>query len=559
MKRIIPVIFVLLISISLYGQVNVTYEASGEAILNPERGFYTQFNSQAEQSPLVLSALQNIRNSKKQTLILRLYYLKTFLNRDLSAKELSIIQNDFAVIRQAGLKCILRFAYSENIGQPDAPLEIVLRHLEQLKPIIQANADVIAVMQAGFIGAWGEWHSSTNNLDTVTARRAIVNKILEVLPPERMVQLRTPNFKREIFSRQTPLDSAEAFSMTAYSRTGHHNDCFLANYNDFGTYIDTAAEKRYLGNDALYTPVGGETCSPSSFSECANSLKEMRRLHWSYLNSTYHPTVLSNWATHGCKTEIDNSLGYRFELLDGTYSDSVKTGNGLTFNLRLRNIGFASLFNPRDVEIILTDQQDSNKYYVKLPVDARFWQPGDTIEITATVGVPSDMPTGKYSYYLNLPDPAPALHFRSEYSVRMANKNLWDNARGYNYLMAQVDINSVSGGTEYTDTLYFKPLEIPVSVRSSTERPMKPGIYIRNYPNPFNASTIIEYSLDQNENIKIVLYNALGQEVRTLADEFQIRGKHTLELNAASLPSGVYYCVLSASGRNVSGKLLLLK
>ena len=59
------------------------------------------------------------------------------------------------VARKAGIKIILRFAYSIAMDEPDAPLSVILQHLDQLKPILQENKDVIAVLQAGFIGSWG--------------------------------------------------------------------------------------------------------------------------------------------------------------------------------------------------------------------------------------------------------------------------------------------------------------------------------------------------------------------------------------------------------------------
>jgi len=66
------------------------------------------------------------------------------------------IDNDFAAAREAGVKLIIRFCYTEDINEPDAPVRIVLAHIEQLKPIIQKNGDVIFAMQAGFIGTWGK-------------------------------------------------------------------------------------------------------------------------------------------------------------------------------------------------------------------------------------------------------------------------------------------------------------------------------------------------------------------------------------------------------------------
>jgi len=62
---------------------------------------------------------------------------------------------DFAAAREAGVKLIVRFCYTEDMKEPDAPKNIVLAHIEQLKPVIQKNADVIYALQAGFIGTWG--------------------------------------------------------------------------------------------------------------------------------------------------------------------------------------------------------------------------------------------------------------------------------------------------------------------------------------------------------------------------------------------------------------------
>ncbi|MGB9592381.1 MAG: DUF4874 domain-containing protein, partial [Candidatus Kryptoniota bacterium] len=226
-------------------QVRVNYELSDKVFSNPERGFYTQLTSQAEESPLSMPVLEAIK-AKGETLILRMYYLKPFRNRPISQKELDLVQNDFNTIRRAGMKAIVRFAYSEGIGEQDAPLQIVLEHISQLKPILQSSSDVIAVLQAGFIGAWGEWHSSTHGLDSIANMRRILFALLNALPEDRMIQIRTPRYVQEIFNRTSPLKESEAYNESSYSRVGFHNDCFLANWNDYGTYVDTVAEKEYL-------------------------------------------------------------------------------------------------------------------------------------------------------------------------------------------------------------------------------------------------------------------------------------------------------------------------
>ncbi|MEN8194387.1 MAG: T9SS type A sorting domain-containing protein [Bacteroidota bacterium] len=62
----------------------------------------------------------------------------------------------------------------------------------------------------------------------------------------------------------------------------------------------------------------------------------------------------------------------------------------------------------------------------------------------------------------------------------------------------------------------------------------------QNYPNPFNPSTVIKYGLPKESNVRIVVYNILGEMVSTLVDNFQKAGYYEINFNASSLASGVY-------------------
>lgn len=212
----------------------ITYEASDENFPNPERGFFIQrsYNpgrkSRAAE-PLSVEALRAVRE-KGMTLLRMCYTIPDFREAPLSADFLARVAADFALARNAGLKVIPRWAYNSGpIGAADASVERVLQHIEQLTPVLQANAGVIAFLEAGFVGAWGEWHSSTNGLfDDVPGAwwksvngktRAIVAKLLEALPADRMIALRCPRFKIELYGPR-PLSSTEAFSGTPQARTG---------------------------------------------------------------------------------------------------------------------------------------------------------------------------------------------------------------------------------------------------------------------------------------------------------------------------------------------------
>lgn len=562
-QRYFFLIFLVVMTASLFAQTTVIEYMPSDAIFpNPERGFYAHREVQAEGSALSLSDLR-FQRSQNRTLVFRIYYLKSFRDKALSQAQLDLIQQDFNTMRTAGVKCALRFAYSQGIGQPDAPLAIIRQHLDQLQPLLEANKDVIAVMQAGFIGAWGEWHSSTHGLANTAGMRAVLFKILQVLP-DRMVQVRTPRYKQNIFLEIPPLPPSEAFSGSDIARTGHHNDCFLASWDDFGTYTDTLREKNYLNQEDRYVPMGGETCNPSAFSGCNNALKEMARMHWSYLNRDYHPTVLNGFITGGCMDEIKRRLGYRFSLIKTEHSQAVKPGSGFAVSIELTNSGWASPFNPRDVEILLRNTSDSAIYFAKLPDDPRFWQSGDTVIVDAEIGVPVSMPEGDYTVLLNLPDPEPSIHQRPEYAIHLTNPDVWEPQTGYNNLLTEMTVDAQASGDPFNDSLLFQPLEPVTAI--ITDPPIVP-MQIRlsqNYPNPFNPTTTIEFFLPavlgpQAALTTLKIYNIVGKEVATLVSERLSAGNHRYRWDAGKLPSGVYFYKLETGKYALVKKALFLK
>ncbi len=407
---------------------------------NPERGLYTQFTAQAESGPLILEDLEALR-AENMTLLLRMYYLKTFVDKPLSGAQLDMIQNDFAVIRQAGAKCVLRFAYSQGIGEPDAPIDIVLGHMDQLAPILRENADVIATVQTGFVGAWGEWHASTNNLAEPENAKQIVRKWLDILPPSRTIQLRTPRQKWMIMDNQTPLQADDAFAETPLARIGHHNDCFLSSPTDVGTYEDIEKEKTYLHAETRHVPMGGETCAKAEFCAPDNARDEMQDLHFSYLNLGYHPDVINAWRDNGYLDEVKRRLGYRLSLTSIEYAESVSPGADLPITLTLSNTGFAAPYNPRDVKLILISEDGSSQWATNLPDDPRRWLPGEMIVINTSLHIPETQTApGTYRLMLALPDPEPSLADRPEYAIRLANPGLWDPTTGRHDLGITIQI-----------------------------------------------------------------------------------------------------------------------
>ena len=67
------------------------------------------------------------------------------------------------------------------------------------------------------------------------------------------------------------------------------------------------------------------------------------------------------------------------------------------------------------------------------------------------------------------------------------------------------------------------------------------------YPNPFNPITSIEYSLPENADIELIVYNIHGRHIQTLVQGFQTAGYHSINWNASNYPSGVYLIRLESS------------
>jgi len=81
----------------------------------------------------------------------------------------------------------------------------------------------------------------------------------------------------------------------------------------------------------------------------------------------------------------------------------------------------------------------------------------------------------------------------------------------------------------------------------------------QNYPNPFNPATVINYQLPNTSNVRLSIYDALGNEVGTLVNEMQNAGNYNIEWNASSFPSGVYFYRLSAGSFVSNKKMVLIK
>ncbi|HUF63758.1 MAG TPA: DUF4832 domain-containing protein [Verrucomicrobiales bacterium] len=356
------------------------------------------------------------------------------------------LEAGFESAQAAGVKVIVRASYG-HLGPggdyrtyEDPEIAVIRSHMEQLGPLFTRQADRIAFFEAGFIGPWGEWHT-TKTARSPEARRDLYLHLLNHTPRNRMVAVRYPALKQSLFQSADPLADEDAYDGSARARTAHHNDCFLSSANDVGTYnrdgLTMVEEFAYLAADTQRTLFGGETCGLHDRSLPERAIAEMEKLHLSYLNSSYHPGVLQRWRDLGAMDEIERRMGARFVLQSLTVADRGVPGGRVPMVFTLTNRGFASLYNERPAVLVLRDARGEASWRFPLEeIDPRRWDPGLCMRFAVSVTLPEDLPTADYSWHLQLPDPSPRLARDPRFAIRLANEDLWDEQTGENRLVA---------------------------------------------------------------------------------------------------------------------------
>ena len=437
-------------SVTVDSTIITVYQADKGLFPNPERGFY-RYTNLAELD----SNIGAIRDEELITLVWGRIMMESYREQEQLPQEFLVdVERGFQTARDQGMKVIVRGSYGfrgpggDYTTYEDPPLANMRRHIEQLAPIFAAHADIIALFEAGFIGPWGEWHSTqlANDMDQ---SRTFLHHLLDHTPRQSMVLVRYPLLKQQIFATGSGFEQvrlANAYSGEPVARVGHHNDCLLSSADDVGTYdrggMDRAGEVAYLAEETLHTVFGGETCADFELNDCAPALEELATLHTSYLNSGWHPDVMKKWARDGCLEDVQRRLGAHLVLHESRIPAQGRAGDGLQITLVLENEGFASLYNAREANIVL-HSATGGTWRIATGLDPRTWKPSERQDLDVVIQLPDDIPPGTYSLHLHLADPSPALHDDARYAYRLASAGIWDEATGRNRLVDDFTIDMV--------------------------------------------------------------------------------------------------------------------
>jgi hypothetical protein len=338
--------------------ITKTYTADASLFPNPERGFYYPYNppgggipgqQNTPHSPLVASELRALRETPEGITLIRDVILipRKYWDEPISQAYLNELQANFDAVRAAGLKTLIRFHYDWGMLNRDPDEATIMRHLDQLAPLIRKNYDVIAWMDGGLFGGTGEgahsdhgyvynrhWSESSQDYwqGLSPAGQRILLKELQILPAERMLTLRYPRLKWDLFgwdaysAMQHALNPTTAFTQKDRARVGFQNDGFMGDAAHYAMF-QLPNESKFMAQDSEFVVHHGEISDASPYKlQDDQVVIDMKRYHQTALKiggeGAVSPAtwaeVLKAWKENNDYDVVARHMGYRFQLIKAT-------------------------------------------------------------------------------------------------------------------------------------------------------------------------------------------------------------------------------------------------
>lgn len=457
-KRILIIIQIIMLIFIFNGYCEATeiqeidYTETLETFDNPERGFYSHlrynFKVSGNEEPKDYRLQGNLMHLR---LGIGAFSSKVNKDKDLELSEdmLNMFDKILKRIKENGGSAIVRFAYDNFDGDEnlEPSLEMLLKHIEQICPILTENKDVISYVELGFFGPWGEMH--TSDICTPQNVTKALNLMLENTPEDLKIGVRQPKYYVDFAGvERAKLNENITVKGTKEYRVGLFNDGYLGSHSDLGTFENREIEVSWLENQALHTLYGGEVVGTrgSEANDKINTAEYMSReafrTHTTYLNSEYDEDVIEAWKkeTYNGEDElykgkegylyIANHLGYRFVLRNSNISQV--DNNNINLKLDIENVGFANLVNSKKVSVIL--ESDSEKYELMSNLDPTTWNSKDISKLNLTITVPDNFEKTEYKVYLRISKYGNYLNDNNYQCIRLANNNIWNEEIGANYI-----------------------------------------------------------------------------------------------------------------------------
>lgn len=414
-----------------------------------------------------------IRNGAGDSLTLsQLYiYLTPYVGKEITEDGLKNIRAIFKSFEKKGYKAVLRFAYDYNPDLTNVTVTDIQRHMGQLKPLLEEYAGVIHVVQAGLVGAWGEWHDSpiAEHKDSL---QIVLQTLFKNIPDSKKLMVRMPAYKNNA-------DLPAAWK----ARIGFNNDYFCADDHSHALdndYVKGTPEYWQVLYESPYLLIDGEMPYAEKTEwglhhklNVINVLKRLREHHYtsfsvvhnnlendssnirywrSYqlaekeiikaklpLSDGYFRDKKNNLVKRTAFEYIRDHLGYRLEIQSLTLPHYFERNQDLVMQLSLINRGFSAPHNAREVYFVLINEKGNVSATIPIYARPDTWQPflpGDTLykpimyTMTARYQNGKTLAPGKYKVGLWLSDGSMELKMNPAYAIRCANSNnyWWVNA-----------------------------------------------------------------------------------------------------------------------------------
>lgn len=363
---------------------------------NPGRGWYGIYTFPAEESIDPGELRWSLRQGESLALVL--IDIHAYRSKLLDEDALGNIRNILSFFMQYRKDVILRPVYDrEGNGRSCEPdtFELVLEHIRQIGEILKSVKHSVFIFQGMLVGSWGEMHDS-RFLSPEHLRR-MWSCMREYLGEDICLAVRTP-------SQWRTLKREEEFLQKKYSRLSLFDDGILGSLTHlgtFGTMTKEAAgwsgawtrkeELDFISQITESLPCGGEVTScageeAAKVSEADFIVSELKKMHLTYLDSTYDMKVLNQWKQmnytgpgiwqgRSLYEYIGSHLGYRLIVKS---AQMKRTWSGKAeFTIEIENTGFGRLF--QEAELFLMIENENERKEVPVSMDLREILPGTVL------------------------------------------------------------------------------------------------------------------------------------------------------------------------------------
>lgn len=408
------------------------FTETADYLPNADRGFYYiyGFYLSDEDTDFRTQVLQRFACDRDTTLAMIQINLQYYSKGAISEKGMQHLEELLGALEETGKHYLIRFLYDwdgENQQKEPENIEIILGHIRQTGELLKKYKQEIFVIQGLYIGNWGEMNG-TRYL-SMEDFHCLAGTLAESTDSSDYMAVRMPSQWRTIIGQNSP-DLGGAREGTLTRRLSLFNDGIMGNESDYGTYgAKEAAQAAYYEpwrrQDELafqnelckWVPNGGEIIVENPCNDFENALRDLARMHITYLNRDYDRNIYKKWEKTiiqepGCYqgmdglTYMERHLGYRILIREASLSYD-REEDSLLVEVSLQNTGFAPVYTDKNITITLCSGDGENLIRKQPDFNLRLLTGGDRADETAAcqaVFPLSRLEKGRYSLFFHIED-----------------------------------------------------------------------------------------------------------------------------------------------------------